>query len=323
MTQTPALPAPPLVSIVIPTYNREDLVAAAIDSALAQTHPRCEVVVVDDGSTDATPAVLRRYAGRIVAIRQENKGLAGARNAGIRASSGELVGFLDSDDLWEPRLVEEAVKLFEAHREVGAVFLAERDIDLAGQIGTKVHGKRTPGLFFTPEGMIGRDTNVGCGRPPVARRELLERYGLFDESFRNFADCEMWIRHSFNFPMAVLAEPLVLRRVHPGNVSADLAKDARLWIRILDAVLRDHPEFAAAHPAVMRRTRAKQHLRIGRDLLARTRDDGMLLPVARQHLRTTVRLWPRFHRTWTYLLWSYVAPRTYAIFRNFELRKFK
>ena len=83
----------------------------------------------------------------------------------------------------------------------------------------------------------------------------------------------MWIRHSFHFAMAILAEPLVLRRVHPGNVSADFAKDATMWLRILDNVVRDHPEFAARHTTVMRRTRAKQHLRIGRDALAKSRDD--------------------------------------------------
>jgi glycosyltransferase involved in cell wall biosynthesis len=283
---------------VIPTYNRDDLVGQAVDSALAQTHPRCEIIVVDDGSTDRTQEVLARYEGRITAIRQENKGLAGARNSGIRAASGELVGFLDSDDLWEPRLVEEALKLFEAHPQVGAVFLAERDIDIAGRIDPKVHGKRTPGLFFTPEGMIGRDTGVGCGRPPIARRALLVTHGLFDETFRNFADCEMWIRHSFHFAMAILAEPYVLRRVHPGNVSADFAKDAKLWLRILDNVVRDHPEFAAAHDAVMRRTRGKQHLRIGRDLLARCGSDRGLAAEARPHLQASVRLWPRFYRAW-------------------------
>jgi glycosyltransferase involved in cell wall biosynthesis len=309
------------VAIVIPTYNREDLVAQAIDSALAQTHSRCEVIVVDDGSTDRTQEVLARYAGRIVAIRQENKGLAGARNTGIRAASMEFVGFLDSDDLWEPRLVEEALKLFEAHPQLGAVFLAERDIDLDGRIDPKVHGKRTPGLFFTPEGMIGRDTGVGSGRPPIARRALLVAQGLFDESFRNFADCEMWIRHSFHFAMAILAEPLVLRRVHPGNVSADLAKDAVLWLRILDNVLRDHPVFAAEHGAVMRRARGKQHLRIGREYLAGSRRDRALLPEARRHLRASLRLWPRFYRAYAYLAWSFVAPGTYGAFREFELRR--
>lgn len=315
------MPEAPLVSIVIPTYNREDLVAAAIDSALAQTHPRCEIIVVDDGSTDRTADVLARYAGRITAVRQTNTGLSGARNTGIRAAKGAFVGFLDSDDLWEPPLVAAALAIFDTHPDVGAVFLAERDIDLSGRIGAEVHGKRTPGMFFTPEGMIGRDTGVGCGRPPVARTELLTRLGLFDESFRNFADCEMWIRHSFHFKMAVLAEPYVLRRVHPGNVSADFAKDAKLWLRILDNVERDHAEFAAAHPDVMRRTRAKQHLRIGRDALARSRDDRSLIPEARRHLRETVRLWPRFHRAWLYWIWSYVAPGTYGAFRDREMRK--
>jgi glycosyltransferase involved in cell wall biosynthesis len=311
----------PLVSIVIPTYNREDLVASAIDSALAQTHPRCEVIVVDDGSKDRTPEVLASYAGKIVAIRQDNTGLAGARNTGIRSAAGDYVGFLDSDDMWEPRLVEEALKIFGAHPQVGAVFLAERDIDVQGQIGDKVHGKRTPGVFFTPEGMIGRDTGVGSGRPPIARRSLLVTHGLFDESFRNFADCEMWIRHSFNFEMAILAEPLVLRRLHPGNVSGDLATDARLWLRILDNVERDHPAFVVAHDVVMRRARGKQHLRIGRDLLARSRDDRALVPEARRQLLTCLRLWPRFYRAWAYLVWSLVAPGTYAAFRDAELKR--
>ncbi len=317
------MPKIPKVSIIIPTFNREDLVGQAVDSALAQTHPACEVIVVDDGSTDGTPGVLTHYEGRITAIRQENKGLSGARNTGIRAASGEYVGFLDSDDLWEPRLVEEALKVFTAHPEVGAVFLAERDIDLAGTIDPTVHGKRTPGPFFTPEGMIGRDTGVGCGRPPLARRDLLLSRGLFDESFRNFADCEMWIRHSFNFPMAVLPEPYVLRRVHEGNVSADFTKDAILWLRILDEVERAHPEFAASHGSVMRRTRGKQHLRIGRDLLVRAAEDPAQLAEARRHLRTAISLWPRFYRGFIYLAWSYLAPSTYAAFRSAELRKRK
>ncbi len=316
------MPTSPLVSIVIPNYNREDLVAQAIDSALAQTHPRCEVIVVDDGSKDRTQDVIAKYAGKIVAIRQENMGLAGARNTGIRAASGEFVGFLDSDDLWEPRLVEEALKLFDAHPQVGAVFLAERNIDLGGRIDGKVHGKRTPGLFFSPEGMIGRDTGVGSGRPPIARRALLVTHGLFDESVRNYAvDSEMWIRHSFHFAMAILAEPLVLRRIHPGNVSADLAKDATLWLRILDNVERDHAAFAAAHGDVLRRTRGKQHLRIGREYLARSRRDRTLLPEARRHLRESVRLWPRFYRAWGYLAWSFIASRTYGAFRDAELRR--
>jgi glycosyltransferase involved in cell wall biosynthesis len=316
------MPKPPLVSIVIPSYNREDLVAAAVDSALAQTHVPCEVIVVDDGSKDRTPEILAPYAGRITSIRQENRGLAGARNTGIRASTGELVGFLDSDDLWEPRLVEAALGVFAQHPDAGAVFLAEREIDVAGRIDPAVHGKRTPGIWFTPEGMIGRDTGVGSGRPPIVRRAMLEAHGPYDESFGNYAtDSEIWVRHSFHYPMAMLAEPLVLRRVHPGNVSVSFEKDAAMWLRLLDNVERDHPEFAASHDALMRRTRAKQHLRIGRDLLVRSAGDRALLPQARDQLRRALRLWPRFHRAWTYLAWTYLAPSTYAAFRAAELRR--
>lgn len=312
----------PLVSIVIPTYNRDDLVAAAVESCLSQSHPRCETIVVDDGSTDRTGEVLSRFAGRIVAIRQENKGLAGARNTGLRAAQGEFVGFLDSDDMWQPPLVARALALFAARPDVGAVCLAEQEIDLGGRLLGRTHGKRTPGDDFTAEGLIGRDTGVGSGRPPIARRALLLEHGGFDESFRNYAvDSEMWIRYAFITTMTILREPLVLRRVHPGNVSGDLAKDAIFWLKIMDRLEANQTEFVLRHARLIRRTRGKQHLRIGREYLARSAADAALLPEARRHLRTAVRLWPRFHRAWAYLAWSYLAPGTYASVRRAEMKR--
>lgn len=312
----------PLVSVVIPTFDRADLVGAAVESVLAQTYVPVETIVVDDGSRDGTPAALAPYAGRIVSIRQENTGLAGARNAGWRRASGTCVGFLDSDDLWEPRLVEEVVRILRERPEADAVALAEREIDPEGKVRETVHTKRTPGIWFTPEGLIGRDTGVGSGRPPVVKREVLERSGGFDATFRNYAvDSEMWIRLAFSIRTTILEEPLVLRRIHPGNVSGDLARDAEYWLKICDRVEREHPEFAREHDALMRRTRGKQHLRIGREHLARSREDAALVASAREHLREAVRLWPRFHRAWLYLAWSRVAPRTYGRFREAEVRR--
>jgi glycosyltransferase involved in cell wall biosynthesis len=308
-------------SVVIPSYNRADLVAQSVQSVLDQTLGDVETIVVDDGSTDATAAALVPFGSRITVIRQENTGLAGARNAGWRASRGEFVGFLDSDDLWQPRLCEAVRRLFDERPEADAVALAERTIDAAGRIADEVETKRTPGPWFTPEGLIGRDTCVGSGRPPVVRRHVLERSGGFDESFRNYAvDSEMWIRLSFTLRMTILEEPLVLRRVHPGQVSGDMARDAEYWLRILDRVEREHPDFARAHAALLKRTRGKQHLRIGREHLARSAGDRALLAPARTHLREAVRLWPRFHRAWLYLAWSRLAPSTYARFRGAELR---
>src|SRR5690242_13806787 len=92
----------PLISVVIPTFNRARCVANAVDSVLVQTFKDCEVIVVDDGSTDATAEVLKGYGNRVRVIQQSNRGVSAARNAGIRSARGEWIAFLDSDDIWNP-----------------------------------------------------------------------------------------------------------------------------------------------------------------------------------------------------------------------------
>ncbi len=92
----------PSVSVVVTTYNQARYIAETIESVLAQTHAPREIIVVDDGSTDETPSITARFGDRITCIRQKNQGIAGSRNAGIRRASGELIAFLDGDDLWEP-----------------------------------------------------------------------------------------------------------------------------------------------------------------------------------------------------------------------------
>jgi hypothetical protein len=131
----------------------------------------------------------------------------------------------------------------------------------------------------------------------------------------------MWIRNAFSIRMTILEEPLVLRRIHPGNVSGDLAKDAEYWLKVLDRVVVDHPAFAEANDALMRRTRGKQHLRIGREYLARVRESPGLLGPARANLQSAIAEWPRFHRAWLYLLWSWIAPELYGRFRGAEVRR--
>ena len=92
----------PIISVIIPTYQRADLVAGAIESVLAQTYQDYEIIVVNDGSTDNTKEVLATFGNSITAIHQENRGLSAARNAGITISSGKYIAFLDDDDLWLP-----------------------------------------------------------------------------------------------------------------------------------------------------------------------------------------------------------------------------
>jgi glycosyltransferase involved in cell wall biosynthesis len=304
-----------LCSVIIPTFNRADLVPGAVESVLVQTHRNFEVIVVDDGSTDGTADALRPYLDRIRYIRQVNRGLAAARNRGIKEAAGGFLAFLDSDDLYEPPFLARVLQTFRAHPDAGAVFVAERVFDDGGPPG-RVHSKRTRGLCFTPAGMISRDTGVGSGRPPVVRREWLERLGGFSETMRCAVDSEMWIRWSFHVPMVFLPEPLVRRRRHAGNLSRDRAQDSEDWLRIL-AWLRDaHPEFVRDHPRLYRRALGKHHLRLGRELLARADRGAGHLARARSELLRAIGLRPMLARAYTYLGFSFVAPSAYAKWRR-------
>src|SRR5688500_13719818 len=112
---------PPLVSVILPVYNRAGSVARTIESVLAQTHRPLELIVIDDGSTDGTREVLDRYASRMTLIEQQHGGAYVARNLALRHARGELVAFIDSDDAWLPERLAKQVPLFD-REEVGLVF---------------------------------------------------------------------------------------------------------------------------------------------------------------------------------------------------------
>lgn len=180
----------PTVSIIIPVYNDEKHVAQAIESALAQTLKEVEVIVVDDGSTDGTPAVLKRYQERITHIRQENRGLAGARNTGIRASRGKYLCFLDSDDTFTPEKAEIQTACLNDDPHAGLCYGGWLDVSIStGEVLRDFSLAR-------PE----RDPKVDVLPPhfPVfsalIRREWCDRVGLFDEEFRSVEDSDFWFR---------------------------------------------------------------------------------------------------------------------------------
>jgi glycosyltransferase involved in cell wall biosynthesis len=306
----------PTFSVVIPTFNRAALVTEAVRSALDQTIDDHEVVVVDDGSTDGTWEALRPYADRIRYFYQENAGVAAARNRGVAESRGEYLAFLDSDDLFEPRMLEEARRTFECFPDAGAVFTAVVEFDSNVRLFGVIN-KRTPGRFFTPTGMIGRDTTVGSGRPGIIQRRWVDELGGFDESLGCAVDCDLWIRYSFHMPMVLQPNPLVLRRWHPTNLVSNLQQDAEDWLRILEKVASDHPEFVLQHPRVYRRALAKSHLRYGRELLAQ----GGSRREARRALFRSARIRLLQTRTYVYLGCSYLVPTSaYRRWRSWELR---
>ncbi|WP_319407573.1 glycosyltransferase family A protein [uncultured Desulfosarcina sp.] len=209
MTQKP-LDTPPenRVSVVLPTYNRGWILKHAVDSVLDQDYGNLELVVVDDGSTDETPQLLSAFGDRLHIIRQENQGVSAARNAGIRASTGELIALLDSDDAWLPGKVTAQVAFFTANPDALICQTEETWI----RNGVRVN----PGKRHRKEaGMIFERSLALCLVSPSAvmmRRSLLDEVGLFDESLPACEDYDLWLRVAWKHPIHLIDRPLIVKR---------------------------------------------------------------------------------------------------------------
>jgi glycosyltransferase involved in cell wall biosynthesis len=203
-----------LVSVVIPTYNYGRFVTEAVESALTQTYPNVEVIVVDDGSTDDTKERLAGYGDRIRYIYQENQGLSAARNTGLRAARGRFIALLDSDDAFHPRKLEFQVKLLEGCPDVGLVrTLAFQDLS------ARWHSIDTdPGTRLVSIGDLVCRTTF-CPSSAMIRAECVEAVGYFDPAVSGTADRDYWIRAAARYAVAVLESPLTFYRWHSTNMS--------------------------------------------------------------------------------------------------------
>lgn len=199
--------APPLVSVILPTFNRAWTLKAAIDSVLDQAYAPLETIVVDDGSTDNTPALLASYGDRIRVVRQTNRGVSAARNAGIRAAGGNLIALLDSDDHWLPGKVSAQVDFFGAQPD--AMICQTEEIWIRN--GVRVNpGKR----HRKQGGMIFERSLALCLVSPSAvmmRRSLLDEVGLFDESLPACEDYDLWLRITWKYPVHLIDSPLIVK----------------------------------------------------------------------------------------------------------------
>jgi glycosyltransferase involved in cell wall biosynthesis len=212
----------PLVSAIIPTYNRAHLVGEAVDSVLGQTYGNIEVIVVDDGSTDDTQAELKRYGNRIRVITQQNAGPSAARNLGIDASRGEFVSFLDSDDLWLPSKIERQVKLMqEAGESVPCclcnILMQWNDREIASFEISSLKSSVPEGIWSNAAEVLATRF-VLFNQGAMVRREVLNAIGSFDESLRLLEDYELALRLSLQGPWAFIEEPLVVWRETAGSL---------------------------------------------------------------------------------------------------------
>lgn len=203
--------ATPAVSVVIPAYNRERCVAAAVESVFAQTFKDLEVIAVDDGSSDGTRDVLETFGKRIRLIRQDNQGVSSARNAGVRAARGKWIAFLDSDDRWHPDKLERQIAILEKYK--GKICFT-RSINHQNKILRDIEfisaALREPEIFYAenPVDSVSMAPRHPLIQTMVVDKGLLEAAGLFDESFSAAEDAELIFRLSFLTGFLYVDRPL-------------------------------------------------------------------------------------------------------------------
>ncbi len=188
------------ISVIIPVFNRAAVIGRAIESVLNQTYPAHQVIVVDDASTDETPRILERYLPRIRIIRlTQNRGVSVARNAGIRAATGDWIAFLDSDDQWLPEKLQMAAEFHREHPEY-RIFQSE---EIWIRNGRRVNPKKK---HRKPQGWIFKPSLELCLISPSAviiQHSLFEQVGLFDESLPVCEDYDLWLRVTRRFPVGL------------------------------------------------------------------------------------------------------------------------
>lgn len=209
-------PQRPRVSVVIPVYNAAAYVAAAVQSALAQTYANMEIIVVDDGSTDDTAVILATYGDRIRYIYQDNQERAAARNRGLAEARGEYVAFLDADDLWVPMKLERQVAILDARPEVVVAYSQAVVINRAGRPRLSGYRQQIIGSGpSTPAWMRDRLVLSNCVpmSTSIARLGAVRESGGFDPRLRYGEDWDLWLRLAGRGLFAFLAESLASYRL--------------------------------------------------------------------------------------------------------------
>jgi glycosyltransferase involved in cell wall biosynthesis len=198
----------PTVSVIIPTHNRGWILREAIDSVLAQDYADYELIVVDDGSTDNTREILEACGRDITVVQQSNRGVSAARNRGIAASRGQLIAFLDSDDLWLTQKLSRQVDFFKSNPAALICQTEETWVRNGVRVNPKRRHQKLAGMIFEPSLAL-------CLVSPSAvmiRKTLFEAVGRFDERLPACEDYDLWLRVSCRYPVYLIDEPLIIKR---------------------------------------------------------------------------------------------------------------
>ena len=238
----------PLVSIVIPAYNGAATIRRAVESALAQTYQPTEIIVVDDGSTDDTAAALSQLGANVRCVRQPNAGPSAARNRGVRESRGEIIAFLDADDVWRPEKTARQVALLTSGGEETVCCVC--DAELRQPDGRVESSFRRVGIvppagaaFWRNPGEVLATRFLLFNQVVAVHRHAFEAVGGFDESFRLFEDYELALRLARLGPWSILPEALVIKHNDTAGIGVRAMRDPAVHL----AATRQVVEHLLAH----------------------------------------------------------------------------
>lgn len=263
------------LTVVTPSYRQGQFIRATIESVLSQPGVDVQYIVMDGGSEDATVDILKSYGDRLYWVSEPDKGQTDAINKGLRLAEGDVVAYLNSDDVYLPGTLEKVVAVFEAHPEVEVVYGDFHAIDERGELIDRI--KTIP---YDPEILL-YDANYICQPASFYRRSLLEKIGVFDDSLRFLMDYEFFLRASKRgVVFRMIPEALAAIRFHSGCKT--LSDGVRPWDEERRRVIAEYARPKAQHPSAMRLLKWMYRTKRYARLIARGRLDFANLRMARR-----------------------------------------
>ncbi len=294
----------PKVSVIIPTFNRAHLIGKAVKSALSQTYQDFEIIVIDDGSTDNTEETVKSFNNFKIRYisHSNNRGISAARNTGIRASRGEYIALLDSDDEWLPEKLDKQVDVLQNESsEVGVVCSWSYNIDEKGNYISKRYLPKKDGYIY--EDLLSTDP---ISVPTVLiRKECFNRVGLFDDLLNAQEDWDMWIRIAKYYRFALIKIPLAKCRLHSNQIS----KNPGVKIITANRILVKYANELKKRP----RAHSKHYFYIGNRLchMGKTKE-------GQRYLIKAISLYPFCIRYYICMFGSLFGPKCFIYFVNIK-----
>jgi len=246
----------PLISVIVPTFNRAWIIKDAIDSILSQEFKDIEIIIVDDGSSDNTAEILDTYpTDKIRVIRQANQGVSAARNRGVAATTAPFIAFLDSDDMWFPQKLSVQMAFFHTHPKAMICQTEEIWIRKGIRVNAKKRHQKPNGMIFEPS------LNLCLVSPSAVmmKRSLFEEMGGFDESFPVCEDYDLWLRISCTCPVYLIGKPLIIKRGgHEDQLSIGIGLDKfriQSIVKIMESNRLSEEQYRAARVALQEKCR--------------------------------------------------------------------